>query len=148
MLSRCVQTLAIAIAAITAIAPSALGQAQQVAPLDRLVREPAFNEATPLVGRVRQVNVLGEVVRDYVSPQPNDLFGLAAVVLPDVDFDGVEDMAISAPNAFDAEINFRRSKVVVISGANGNTIGTLSGTPGELYGLGLRVKAPVGAEPA
>jgi len=107
-----------------------------------LAREPAFNPGAPLLGRVRLLDELGAVVHQWTSPQPNDLFGLSAIITPDVNADGIADVAIAIPNAFDDVAGTRVGLVVIKSGASGATLATISGTPLERFGLALFASPP------
>jgi len=107
------------------------------APQLSIVRAPAFNPAHPLRGRVVLIDENNAVVRSWVSPQPNDLFGLSAIQLPDVNGDGIADVAIAAPNAFDDVAGARVGTVLIASGADGSSITTISGIPDERFGLAL-----------
>jgi hypothetical protein len=146
---RSIPRFVVAVIAAGLLVVTASGQPAR-APSDvGLVLEPAYNGATPLVGRVRQVGDSGELVRDHLGPQPNDLFGLAAAVLPDIDGDGVDDLAIAAPNAYEARWNRRVGRVYVISGADGVEIRVLSSmTTKHLFGLGLLVVEATDTDPA
>jgi hypothetical protein len=111
------------------------------APAYTVVREPAFNPATPLRGRVQLIDSDGIVVQQWVSDQPNDMLGLSAALVPDANGDGIADVAMSAPNAFDDAAGARVGTVRIASGADGSTIAMLSGTPIERFGLALYAPA-------
>jgi hypothetical protein len=117
------------------------------APTFTLVREPAFNPSTPLRGRVQLVDADGTVLHQWVSDQPNDMLGLSAVLVPDANGDGMADVAMSAPNAFDDVAGARVGTARIASGADGSTIARLSGTPIERFGVALFAPSPDGGAP-
>ncbi len=105
-----------------------------------LVLEPAYNPDSPLMGRVRQLDEAGRVVCDHLGRAPDDLFGAAGLIVPDLDGDGEADLAIAAPNAMDELGDQRQSRVHLISGADGRELDQLLGLPDEVFGLGLALE--------
>lgn len=91
---------------------------------------------TPPSGSVRIVSSRdGHTLRTLVGEQPGERFGHAVCSLGDVDGDGVDDLAVGAPQ-FDATA-FLEGRVYVFSGLDGSLIRTHTGAPHELLGQSL-----------
>ncbi len=65
------------------------------------------------------------------------MFGLSAVLIPDANGDGIDDIAIAAPNAFDDVVGARIGTVSIMSGSDGSTIASLTGLAFQRFGLAL-----------
>ena len=114
-----------------------------------LEREPAYHPEQGMGGRVRVLDPLtGEVTRDVLSPfappsgRPNDLFGFAATIVGDVDGDGVADFAAAAPRAYDLASGQTLGRVTLHCGVTGDVLLTLTGDPGETFGVALAAAPP------
>ena len=102
-------------------------------------------------GRVRVLDPLtGAVTRDVLSPsappsgRPNDLFGFAAAatVVGDVDGNGVADFAAAAPRAYDLASGQTLGRGALHCGVTGAVLLTLTGDPGETFGVAHAAAPP------
>ena len=88
----------------TALQPDQ-GRAGAVITRTRLELSPAYNPNGPMRGRIGVLDAATGVERfGVLGPRVDDLFGYAGIGVGDVDGDGVEDIAVSAPNSFDASV--------------------------------------------
>jgi len=101
-----------------------------------------FDPATPTVGTVTITSgASGQTVGQITGAKPNDGFADKYTTLPDIDGDGVADLAITAPRA---ELKTARvGRVHVYSGATQTLLYTLAGEPGDRFGMEVRA-APAG----
>lgn len=83
----------------------------------------------------------GAVWRTIPSPTPSIGFGDSLCIVPDVDGDQREDLAIGAPN--DATSGAGAGAVRIYSGQTGLLVRTLTGTPGAGFGRALSTLADV-----
>jgi hypothetical protein len=72
------------------------------------------------------------LIHDLPGASAGDHFGYRAVVVGDVDLDGREDFAVSAPGW-----SGHAGRVELFSGANAASLGSVQGAPGDLFGLSL-----------
>ncbi|HEX5009549.1 MAG TPA: hypothetical protein VFY71_04035 [Planctomycetota bacterium] len=79
----------------------------------------------------------GAVLTHFEGIEHSEAFGLALAALPDIDGDGLADLAIGAPGS-----QADRGRVAIVSPATGQTLATIAGLePGERFGSSL---APIG----
>ncbi|MBK8979776.1 MAG: FG-GAP repeat protein [Planctomycetes bacterium] len=83
--------------------------------------------------------------QELVGSQPGDAFGTAVCLVGDVDGDGVDDVAVGAPFATDAQ-GLRCGVVTVHSGADRSVLARLVGQPGDQYGSALSTAGDVDAD--
>jgi hypothetical protein len=77
------------------------------------------------------------VLAHFEGVEPSEAFGLALAALPDIDGDGLADLAIGAPGA-----QADRGYVAIVSPATGKTLATIAGLEtGERFGSSL---TPIG----
>jgi hypothetical protein len=77
------------------------------------------------------------LLASQIDLRPDDLFGYSGVFLPDLDDDGVPDMALGAPGA-DPGGRRDAGSVLILSGASGEILQRFDGeADGDLFGFAL-----------
>ncbi|MBM3985930.1 MAG: hypothetical protein FJ296_09620 [Planctomycetes bacterium] len=94
----------------------------------------AGSHDNPEMGEARVFSgASGAVLRHWVGLTPGDFFGHAVAGLPDVDFDGVPDLAVGASG--DDSAGTGAGRVLLYSGATGATLHEWFGdAPGDAFG--------------
>lgn len=106
---------------------------------DQIVREVKFDDQQPVISRVLAISGAdGAILRSFIAPEPNDLFGWSAAVIDDLDGDTIADLAISAPQAACQGAGLPGiGRVYILSGNTGSPIASFAHTTTLLTGLAL-----------